>query len=753
MRGRTRVLATVTVAGALTFGMMTPLYAAPPVDNDENSSQKVSSNKADEVNRDALPLSPEQQEQRNRRMEAVNAVVSGKAAVEQRGESRGVQLPDGTWVQWGTPKTEKIFTLLVQFSDTDCGHGGAPGPQANEIPEPDRSVNNTTAWEPDYNRDYYQNMLFGKTTSMTDFYLKQSSGRYTVNGHVENWVTLPCNEARYGYDADEAEGYGAFLKDSTQAWYDAQVAAGKTDAQIKQYLSEFDIWDRNDYDADGNFDEADGYIDHIQIIHAGVGDEADGDANTDAIWSHSWTAQSNLPGPDWNPNGGVPFGTSGVWVGAYTTEPENGGLGVFAHEYGHDLGLPDLYDTKSGNNGTGFWTLMSSGSWLGMGKDRIGEVPGFMGPWEKLFLGWLDYDTVDLDQKLSYNLLGAAGGTSPFKEATLVNLPPVTVTKEYTKPASGAHEWMGGDADDINAALTRDLDLTGATSASITAKVSLDTEQDYDYFFGQVSTDNGGTWTNVGQKYSGNNGGFADIALDLTPYAGQKVKFRYRYTTDSGTHFSGVFLDDVRLTKDGVVAWSDDVESGDNGWTAYNWKLTTGTETTSQARFYLVENRQYISYDQTLKVGPYQRGWGDTKPDLLNHYSYQNGALIWFVDTTVPNNDNSRHPGRGLVLPVDAHTDLLKWSNGATMGNTQQTYDATFTKSRTDKTTFYLNGVQTVIPSRPGVSTFDDSDPNRYWVSTNPQNSTKVAGEGVKIKIIWDGSAWSPMLISVQRSK
>ena len=35
----------------------------------------------------------------------------------------------------------------------------------------------------------------------------------------------------------------------------------------------------------------------------------------------------------------------GVWVGDYTMQPENGGLGVFAHEYAHDLGLPDQYDT------------------------------------------------------------------------------------------------------------------------------------------------------------------------------------------------------------------------------------------------------------------------------------------------------------------------------------------------------------------------------------------------------------------------
>ena len=74
-------------------------------------------------------------------------------------------------------------------------------------------------------------------------------------------------------------------------------------------------------------------------------------------------------------------------------EPENGGLGVFAHEYGHDLGLPDFYDTAGGDNSTSFWTLMSSGSWLSHGgHDGIGTTPGGMGPDERMFLGWLDYD-------------------------------------------------------------------------------------------------------------------------------------------------------------------------------------------------------------------------------------------------------------------------------------------------------------------------------------------------------------------------
>src|SRR4029078_10884199 len=148
-----------------------------------------------------------------------------------------------------------------------------------------------------------------------------------------------------------------------------------------------DVQDRYDYDGDGDFHEPDGYIDHFQIVHAG-GDEADGDPvyGSDAIWSHRGNVglhpHGEGPGPaiggvqvgeggvsDANSPDGpveVPDNTTGISVNESTMQPQNGGLSVFAHEYAHDLGLPDEYDT-SGNtggaeNGVGFWSLMSPAS-------------------------------------------------------------------------------------------------------------------------------------------------------------------------------------------------------------------------------------------------------------------------------------------------------------------------------------------------------------------------------------------------------
>ena len=148
-------------------------------------------------------------------------------------------------------------------------------------------------------------------------------------------------------------------------WVVDQKAAGRTTAQITAELKTFDQWDRYDFDGDGNFNEADGYIDHFQIVHGG-GDQADGDPQQgeDAIWSHRWyvdQAHTGSTGPATNRRGGTQIADTGLWVGDYTIQPENGGLSVFTHEYGHDLGLPDEYDTAgAASNGVEHeWTLMA----------------------------------------------------------------------------------------------------------------------------------------------------------------------------------------------------------------------------------------------------------------------------------------------------------------------------------------------------------------------------------------------------------
>jgi M6 family metalloprotease-like protein len=382
---------------------------------------------------DSLPH-PQAEQQAALRKIAMHQVLDGTAKVVQKNGSSVIEVKPGQYVEWRPEREESIFTMLVEFGNkTDDRTGGTPGPLNNEIQKPDRkwdgssTDDNSTYWIPNFDVKHYRDLMFGDGESFKDFYLEQSRGRFLATGGVSNWVKVPYNEARYGSNSiSEQDGYWNFIKDSGNAWYDAQIDAGKTPKEIAQSLKQYDKWDRYDYDKDGNFNEPDGYIDHFQDIHAGEGEEAGGGKQgTDAIWSHRWYAFQNLrgqAGPKGNKNGGTEIGKSGIWIGDYTTEPENGGLGVFAHEFGHDLGLPDLYDTAGGDNGTGFWTVMSAGSWMNHGGDSIGTTPDYMDPWSKLFLGWLDYRVVlyGHDQELK---LGPAAGGSGHPQAIIVTLP------------------------------------------------------------------------------------------------------------------------------------------------------------------------------------------------------------------------------------------------------------------------------------------------------------------------------------------
>ncbi|WP_282699249.1 immune inhibitor A domain-containing protein [Streptomyces sp. CC219B] len=711
------------------------------------------------------PLSKTVEAQRE---EALNQVISGEAKVKKRGGSSVVKLKskkgDSKYVELGREKTDKIFTILVEFGDKiDSRYGGTPGPLHNEIEKPDRTQDNSTAWQADYDREHYQDLYFGDgVASVKTYYEKQSSGRYSVAGEVQDWVKVPYNEARYGSNKCEPDNCAWYaVQDGVTAWADQQKAAGKTDAEIKAKLAEYDVWDRYDHDGDGDFNEPDGYIDHFQIVHAGEDESAGGGAQgEDAIWAHRWYAfgtDAGATGPEGNRLGGTQIGDTGIWVGDYTIQPENGGLGVFAHEYGHDLGLPDHYDTSGGgDNSTGFWTLMSSGSWLGTGKDSIGDLPGDMTAWDKLQLGWLDYDTAKAGTK-SWHKLGVAEYNTKRKQALVVELPDKKVTTEIVPPAEGAMQWWSGRGDDLRNTLTRSVDLTGKSSATLTLDGWYDIEKDYDYLYTEVSTDGGANWTAVdgtvdGQPIardgsnkpalSGTVDGYKKLAYSLDAYAGQKIDLRFRYATDGGVAQDGFAADSITVTADGAALFTDNAETADAAWTAKGFSRIGASFTNEYAQYYIAENRQYVSYDKTLKVGPYNFGFSGTRPSWVEHFPYQNGLLIWKWDTSQADNNTSQHPGVGLLLPVDSHPTPMKWSDGTLMRNRIQSYDSPFSRYRTDGITLHNADAVTRIPSSRGVSVFNDHK-HTYYDAATPTAGVRITDTNTKIKIVseaWNGS-------------
>ncbi|MER7057144.1 immune inhibitor A domain-containing protein [Streptomyces sp. NPDC000351] len=720
------------------------------------------------------PMSDTREAQRE---EALNQVISGKATVKKKDGSNVVQLKskkgDAKYVELGREKTDKIFTILVEFGDeVDSRYGGDPGPLHNQIAKPDRKTDNSTAWKADYDQQHFEDLYFGSgkgVNSVKTYYEKQSSGRYSVEGEVSDWVKVPYNEARYGNnDCGDTNCPSVWnvVSDGLTAWVEQQKAAGRTDAQIKADVARFDEWDRYDFDGDGDFNESDGYIDHFQIVHAGEDESAGGGAQgTDAIWAHRWYAfgtDAGATGPGENKLGGAQIGSTGVWVGDYTVQPENGGLGVYAHEYGHDLGLPDHYDTAGGENSTGFWTLMSSGSWLGTGRNEIGDLPGDMTAWDKLQLGWLNYDTAKAGVN-SWHKLGVAEYNTKHKQGLVVELPKKEVTTEIVVPAEGETQWWSGSGDNLKNTLTRSVDLTGKATAELTFDGWYDIEANYDYLYTEVSTDGGANWTAVDgvvdgypiprdaadkPALHGTIDDYTKFAYSLDAYAGQKIDLRFRYQTDGGVAQKGFAADMIKVYADGETLFTDNAESADAAWTADGFTRVGASFTKDYAQYYIAENRQYTSYDKTLKTGPYNFGF-TSRPNWVEHYAYQNGLLIWKWDTSQADNNTSQHPGTGLLLPVDSHPTALKHADGTLMRNRVQAYDSPFSRYRTDGMTLHKNDVATWIPGSKGVSVFNDRT-NDYYDESNPTGGVKITDTNTKIKILKEAKNGSTIELEVR---
>ncbi len=173
-------------------------------------------------------------------------------------------------------------------------------------------------------------------------------------------------------------------------------------------------------------------------------------------------------------------------------------------------------------------------------------------------------------------LRGAGDVTLNFRGDTEVNV-------VDNQPHSGRYQWYSNRGDDSNSHLTRAFDLTGVTSATLNYSTWYDIEPDWDYAYVEVSTDGGQTWTVLttphsattnpsgnayGPGYTGLSGGgphWLEESLDLTPYAGQKIRLRFEYVTDDAVNRPGWTLDDLSIPE---IDFYDAAENGDNDWQA-----------------------------------------------------------------------------------------------------------------------------------------------------------------------------------------
>ncbi|HKJ56422.1 MAG TPA: immune inhibitor A domain-containing protein [Nitriliruptoraceae bacterium] len=746
------------IAGAAALVLAASMVVATGASAEQPSTLDYRGSDTDDVSH---PLGDEQ---RARRQAALEMQLVGKSD-----GGPVAEVARGQFVELERSDEDEIWTVLGEFGDLESPfgilQGGLPGPLHNEIPEPDRSVDNSTIWREDFSQNYYEDLLFSQepgANSMANFYIENSSNRYTVNGQVTDWVQVPYRAAHYGRDycgSIVCAQTWVFVQDSVNAWYQSQLDAGLTTDEIDVYLSRYDTWDRYDHDGDGNFDEPDGYIDHFQSVHAGVGQETGGgEYGADSIWSHRWYVQLTPiggGGPTLDdgtvvPNGGAQIGGSKYWIGDYTIEPENGGVGVFAHEFAHDLGLPDLYDTAGNTcgsaceNSTAFWTLMSSGSYGNDGTVDIGTKPTHMGAWEKLQLGWLDYE-VAFQGESSTHKLGPASASTKQAQALITLLDDKMVVEQIGSPFAGEQFYYSGQGNDLDNLMYANLDLP--PNATMTAQVDHDIEEDWDYAYLVVSDDDGASWTEVetnlsttsdpnGQNFgfgiTGSSGGWTELTADLSAWTGDTL-VGFRYWTDVAAVEPGISLDEIAVTGAPVLG----AEDGDPAITADptdGFRETTGSEEAAYFHAYIAEYRTHRGYDDALRTGPYNFGFTDVQPDWVERFSYEDGLLISYWDESQSDNSTSAHPGEGLVLPVDAHPEPMYDAFGNPWRARIQGYDSTFGLDATSGLTLHNLSEPSEHPSLPAESTFNDL--RSYWRSETETASVQVPAAGTAITVV-----------------
>lgn len=279
-----------------------------------------------------------------------------------RGMMRVAKLGDSKWDNTDghdlrEVKTEgelNVLVVLVNFQDVKFTVG-----------TDSRQVIDDMLNKPGFNK-------YGATGSAFDFYHATSFGQFSPKFHVYGPVQLDKNEVDY---VKTTETY----TDPTTGKDVAVYAPGRMVEEAVRKLDEV----VNFADFDSN---KDGAVDFVYFFFPGKGATTGGNKNT-TIWPHAFTLTSAI---------GYPVELDGVSINRYATSSELGsnnrlsGVGTFCHEFGHVLGLPDLYDTKN-NNGTqsdcftpGTFDTMDGGNY-----NNDEHTPAHFSGYEKYALEWM----------------------------------------------------------------------------------------------------------------------------------------------------------------------------------------------------------------------------------------------------------------------------------------------------------------------------------------------------------------------------
>jgi len=247
---------------------------------------------------------------------------------------------------------------------------------------------------------YYNKLFFSEDpndgiVSLREYYKLNSHGRLIVSGRVtSDWLVMPHSYAYYTNNESGLD-FGAYPRSSQKLAEDAMDAAYGSFGQDLSYF------DNDGPDGIPSSGDDDGYVDATIVIHPGQGAEvAPIPQENFLLWSHEAgiSVYQDCPPPS-SPNclPGMQLGSKRGFLytmnGEYNYAPGDNANGTYCHEFGHTLGLADLYEqTACGNpigTGLGVFSLMSFGNYLPLDPPQAqGTRPGNIDAWSRAFLGF-----------------------------------------------------------------------------------------------------------------------------------------------------------------------------------------------------------------------------------------------------------------------------------------------------------------------------------------------------------------------------